>query len=93
MTIAPNGFKDIFTQTHAADCVVLTCSIKESDCMTPLPAQFDISVGSSPIFPILATELNPKGFSHTICYSCGVKPFGLSLIYIIKNFGDIRKRC
>ena len=53
-------------------------------CGTNLPAQTDIVLGAAP-YSITATELNPVGYSFSICLSCDIKPTGLPLITFIKD--------
>ena len=54
------------------------------NCGTPLPAQSDVTLGANP-YSIDATELNPAGYSHSICYSCDIKPTGLPMITFTKD--------
>ena len=44
-------------------------------CGSALPNQSDLVLEVDP-FSISATELNPLGYSYTICYSCDILPTG-----------------
>ena len=67
------------------DCVLNSCSIMTAgNCGTPLPAQSDVTLGANP-YSIGATELNSAGYSHSICYSCDIKPTGLPMITFTKD--------
>ena len=43
-----------------------------------LPAQTDLVFGAAPTFSITATELNPSGYSYSICYGCSIIPLDAS---------------
>ena len=78
-------FLDIFDSNLTSDCVLDSCfMMKGGDCETDLPATTDILLGVKP-FSITATELNPSGYSYSICYRCNVKPTGLALISFDKD--------
>ena len=47
-----------------------------SDCTTPLPAQVDVTITPSPDFGLLASETNPLGYSHAICFRVQITPTG-----------------
>ena len=53
-------------------------------CGTNLQAQSDLVLGEAP-FSISATELNPLGYSYSLCYSCDIKPTGLPIITFTKD--------
>ena len=53
-------------------------------CLNVFPPQMDIVLGAAP-YSITATELNPVGYSFSICLSCDIKPTGLPLITFTKD--------
>ena len=61
-------------------------------CTTPLPAQTDLVLGTSP-FSISASELNPLGYTYTLCYSCDILPItGLPMITFIKDLITVSEK-
>ena len=59
--------------------------MKSGACGTALTGQTDIVIGVAPLFSISATELNPLGYTKTLCYSCVIKPTGLPIITFTKD--------
>ena len=79
-----SGYTDIFSHTATTDCVLDSCRLTTGGaCGTPL-AQTDLVLGAAP-FSMTATELNSLGYSHSICYSCDIKPTGLPMITFDKD--------
>ena len=82
--IVLSGYTDIFSHTASTDCVLDSCRLTTGGACGTALAQTDLVLGTAP-FSIMATELNSRGYSHSICYSCDIKPTGLSSITFNKD--------
>ena len=79
-----NGYWNIFSHSAPTDCVLDSCRLTTGGACGTALAQTDLVLGAAP-FSITATEKNFLGYSHSICYSCDIKPTGLPMITFDKD--------
>ena len=71
-----NGYTDIFLHTAQTNCVLDSCRLSTGGACGTALAQSDLVLKVTAPFSMTATELNPLGYSHSICYSCDIIPTG-----------------
>ena len=62
-------YETVYTHVQKNDCPLSSCSVFDSGCSVALGST-DVSLGSTPTFSLTASEVNPLGYTLTLCYKC-----------------------